>query len=216
MYRPALRRILGLAAIASAAGLASCYEVENGPAFAGGDEVPGLEATLYTVARISPSDGDGLLPVDPDDMETWHVRRALNGTYFMTQDGEEDDEEMAVRPRLIEGGDYVIEFSTASDENWLGILNVSGDGAARQYAFCISLNWDDEDVAALAPAHHVRATDQRYGGISFDADDPDVLFSFMADLRGRTELFEWECTVMGLAPPEGFAHDDSDKAPPKN
>jgi len=216
MPQPIVRAAASGLAVAAALALSSCYEVENGPAFSGGDEVPGLEATLYTVGRISPDDGSGFQPVtDPADIEIWSVRRALNGSYFMSQQDGDEDSLMVVRPRLISGGDYVIEYGSGRDENFLGILNASGEGDARQFTFCISLNWDDAAVVALAPAHNVRATDQSYSGVRLGADDPDDLFDLIADMRARSRLEDWDCTVMGTQRPAGLPDPDAGKLPPK-
>ena len=202
---------------AGAIALSACYEVENGPAFSGGDEVSGFDSTLYTIGRISPTDGDGFMAVDPSDVEIWHIRRALNGSYLLTQEGSEDDNTV-VRPRRIRrSDDYVMEYSTAPDENWLGILSVEGRGDERRFNFCIHLSWDDDDIVARAPAHDVRATDESYSGVRLGADDPDDLFDFMAALWRDSNLNEWECTVMGATPPVGMTLEggDAGKVPGK-
>jgi hypothetical protein len=216
MHRRLARTAATLTFIAAGAvALSACYEVENGPAFSGGDEIPGFDTTLYTVGRISPSEGGRVLPVDPDDMETWHIRRALNGSYFLSQDGVDDDD-MVVRPRRIRTGEYVVEYSTAADENWLGVLAIEGQGDGRRYNFCIHLNWDDDEIIARAPAHNVRASDESYAGVRLGAENPDRLFDFMAALWDDSSLNEWECTIMGPTPPEGMASGgDASKTPGK-
>ena len=196
--------------------LTACFEVENGPAFSGGDEVPGLVDRLYTIGNIEAGDNDGIQPVEPEGIEVWLVRRALNGSYVLIQEGDDDDDTTVVRPRLISDSDYVVEYSSAADENWLGILSVSGDGDDRQFAFCISLGWDDAEIVALAPAHGVRADDSGYAGVSLGADNSDALFNFMADLWARSAITDWDCMVMGAASSNGFEQDASGKVPGKN
>lgn len=215
MPHPFVRAVTFASTLAIALAVSACYEVENGPAFSGGDEVPGLETTLYTIGRISPDNGAGVLPVEPNDIEIWHVRRALNGSYFMSEEDADEDNVMVIRPRLISSGDYVIEYGSGRDENFLGILNASGGDEDRQFTFCISLSWDDATVVALAPAHNVRATDETYGGVRLDADNADDLFAFMADLRQRSDLDEWECTVMSPTPPANMPSPGGGKVPGK-
>lgn len=208
MPRQILRTATTLSFIAAGAlALSACYEVENGPAFSGGDEVSDFESTLYTVGRISPSDGEGFIPVEAGDTQTWHIRRALNGSYFLSQ-LETDEDDTVMRPRRIRrSDDYVIEFSTAQDENWLGILSVEGRGDDRRYNFCIHLNVEDEVIVARAPSHNVRASAESYAGVSLGADNPDHLFNFMVSLWRDSELNDWECTVMGPTPPDGATPD---------
>jgi len=214
MPRPIIRTALNLAVLISAAvALSACFQVENGPAFAGGDEVPGFDTTLYTVGRISPSEGEGVMPPNPGDASTWHIRRALNGSYFIEQAAEEEDD-MIVSPRRIRRGEYVIEYSTAQDEYWLGILDIEGQDDDRRYNFCIHLNWDEEDIIARAPSHDVRADNESYTGVTLDADNPDQLFNFMSALWRDSELNEWDCTVMGATPPAGMPAPDSDSKVP--
>lgn len=195
-------RFFSVAVLVGSVALSGCFEVENGPAFSGGDEVPGLEGTLYPYGRISPTEGPNIQPIDDSDVNTWHVRRALNGSYIMTADGDPDEDDMILRPRLISGGDYVIEYSSESDENFLGVLTVEGRSDQQLYYFCISLEWDDDEIVALGPAHNVLVHDPTYGSMSLSADNPADLFAFMADLRGRTEIGEWECTVMTSMQPQ--------------
>jgi len=214
MPRPITRTALNLAAVsATAIALSACYQVGNGPAFAGGDEVPGFDTTLYAIGRISPSEGEGILPTNPGDASTWHIRRALNGSYFITQEGGED-EDMLVSPRLIRRGDYVVEYDTPQDEYWLGILNVEGQGDSRRYNFCINLNWDEDDIIARAADHQIEIDDENFVGVTLNADDPDQLFEFMSDLWRQSELNEWDCTVMGATPPAGMPAPDSDSKVP--
>jgi len=196
--------------------LTACFEVENGPAFSGGDEVPGLVDRLYTIGNIEAGEDSGLVPADPGEVEEWLVRRALNGSYVLVEYGDGEGDTTVVRPRHINDGDYVVEYSSAADENWLGILSISGDGDDRQFAFCISLGWDDAEVVAAAPAHGVRADDAGYGGVRVGADDPDALFAFMADLWSRSTITDWDCMVMGAAPSNGIEQDGPGKIPGKN
>lgn len=194
---------LSATAIIGAFALAGCFEVENGPAFSGGDEVPGIQQTLYTVGQFSPSNNGVLHPVDPADVEVWSARRAVNGSYVLEQiEGDDDEEYMIVSPLRITAQDFVMEYSTEFDQTWLGILHVMGEGADRQFAFCIDLNWDDSAIAERAVAHNVSVDDESIGGVRLGSEDPGALFDLMADLWSRSTLNDWECSVLGTSPPE--------------
>jgi hypothetical protein len=109
----------------------------------------------------------------------------------------------------------VIEYSTATDENWLGILDVAGSGEDRRYNFCIDLDRDEDEVAAMAASHHVVAQTESYTGMTLSAEDPDHLFHFMSELYRRSQLNEWECTVMGPTPPPNMPAPGAGKVPGK-
>ena len=202
MPRRAFRTAASLAAITiGAIALSACFEVENGPAFSGGDEVQGLPDTLYTIGRIDPSEGPGVIPVPASDQQTWHVRRAINGSYLMTEETDASDATMIRTRRIRRSRDYVIEYNTDFESYWLGILSITGQRSNIQYNFCIDLNWDDDDIAERARNQRVQVDDESFVGVTFTDDNPDDLFDFMAGLWADSELEEWTCTVLSATPP---------------
>ncbi len=213
--RPSFPRkfsVLSLSGLALA--LSGCFVVENGPAFSGGDEVPGFAESLYAIGRISGSEGIPYEAVELDEVAVWSVRRAVNGSYILTPEADEDI--MVVRPRRIDATDYVIEYSPNPDENWLGILNLYAGPQEQRYHFCISLDRDEDMLIQRAQQHGLHADDSPIAGISLDTDDPDRLFAYMADLRETSEIYEWECTVLSDTPPVGYPAAPRSKTPNPN
>lgn len=197
-----MKRILTLGFLALCAmALTGCFEVENGPAFAGGDEVPGLEGVFSIAYGTSPDEGRSEIE---DDEGPYTFQRATNGAYVVTS-ADEDDDLTLFKPVRVRNNLFIYEISEDIDENMLGVLSIDGD----EYRFCMILEMEPDEQFARAAEYGIERIETRFGLDRYLAPSGDAFVQFLTALWDDTSYDQWACTVMVEGPPEDGGEEDA-------